>query len=352
MTEKRDISVKSVTHLDRREVIVLLYLLHYPSHPYKMAKAFRDAEIDGRWKVPKTKDLSRANKVYKICDNLVKKGLLIRGEPEGGRGRTPYRIDPMRLFEIVPHESCLLESYEHMLPLLYKDEDMNEVHKDIIKECFDAITKLSKSPYELIYQINKIHAFDLTTFLLHIDKLLAEIEEYLHKWEPIIDYHKADLMVYRDKYGLIKITEEEKKSFQDFIHNSLLDWEGWLKRHATLIEQMEIVLEKIKQDTSKWLEAKPFYEKFMNAYQVPRLMLISQRFHEIDKINLMGIEEITAILENRVRDYNAWFEEGLYRLQSFHKEDEYYEAYISISDIRNWLKSIIDFIMRSERGLS
>lgn len=292
--------------LDRRETIVLLFLLHHPCHPYEMAKHFRQAQLKGYWSVPKTADLGRANKTYKICSNLVRKGLLVPSEPEGGRRRVSFHVNCSPIFESVEHKPCILEDYEH-IPFP-KEGTIDRIHKETIEDCFKAIELLSYPVEYFLGEIAKIKIFDLTTFLVYLDVLLAEIEEFIRKYEPILDYEEGKLKDETADDIEEKATPEDVEAWNSFIHSTKLDWRTWIKRQSS----------RIKSLTSK--------EQFAEEY-----------FHR----------------------ERCWSAEGLSALQSFSffwdtvniDVFDFYDASVAVSDIRGWLGQAINKLIREERGL-
>lgn len=286
MSQKKDIS-DAVIGLNTREVVLLLYLLHHPSHPYYVAKEFDKAMRSELWKIAKTKALGRPRKLYSICSNLVKRGLLLKGERQDKRGRAPYYLNHNLLFEIAEHRTCILETYDH----IYGDESLEEIHTNTIEDCFKAINLLSRSPNSCIAKINGTTNFDIATLLSYIDGLLAEIEEFIHKWEPLLDYETGQI-------------KRDEPAWERFIKNSTLNWEGWLVK-----QRERILAEKTRNKYGS-------YQR--NAWSVEGLHALQSYVFYWDMLHL--------------------------------DMSDFYDASVAVSDIRKWVGEILSNIIKLQQG--
>ncbi len=140
--------------------VLLIYLVHHPSHPYEIAKKFKEA--GPLWNVPKTRGIVRASKLYSQFYAL---GNVMGGLVE----RKPLPKDPRRKVEYILRWDRLLDP-------------RSDRWKHEIQECASWIKALSRPEIPCIASIANISKFDLLTVFLYLEVLLREIELYLSPW--------------------------------------------------------------------------------------------------------------------------------------------------------------------------
>jgi hypothetical protein len=132
--------------LKKAEVILLLYLLHYPDYPSKIAKSLSKAGT----KLKKVRNLAIPKKLSSICKKLEKDGFIrqIKYKPMGGRPKT------MKIFKG--------RRYYILNPLFFS-------------KTLSQLTNLESylSPYETIAVINFIRNVGIKEEKFFIDKLFS-----------------------------------------------------------------------------------------------------------------------------------------------------------------------------------
>jgi hypothetical protein len=158
-----------IFNLKKSEVILLLYLLHYPDYPSKIARSLSKAGN----KLKKVRDLAIPKKLSSICKKLEKNGFIrqIKYKPTVGRpktmkiskGRRYYILNPL-FFSKTLSQLTNLESYLSPYETIAV---INFIRNVGIKEEQFFIDKL--------FSYNK---YDFLTILVHFRETLKVLNDF------------------------------------------------------------------------------------------------------------------------------------------------------------------------------